>query len=165
MLGPHERGRIIEAVGPSGCEARRDTGSMVGKSMSHVDPTPEQARAFAETAGDDAPVFMLNLLRFNEEVEGLEEGAISGAEAYALYAAATASHLARVGGEVVWAGGCGDALIGPADREWDLAAVVRYPSRAAFLEMVGDPGYQENVGHRTAAVADSRLIPCAPAEL
>lgn len=133
--------------------------------MAHVDPTPEQARAFAETAGDKGPVFMLNLLRFEDEVEGLEKGTISGAEAYALYAAATAPHLERVGGEIVWAGGCGDALIGPADREWDVAAVVRYPSRSAFLEMVGHPGYQENVGYRTAAVADSRLIPCAETSL
>jgi hypothetical protein len=37
---------------------------------------------------------------------------------------------------------------------------VRYPSKAAFVAMISDPGYQEIHGHRAAALADSRLIPC-----
>ena len=122
----------------------------------HVDPTPEQAAAFAATTNRPDPVFMLNLLRFE---------ASGGAEAYGRYAAAAQEHLARVGGSIVWMGGCDEALIGPASREWDAVAVVRYPSRAAFLEMVQDPGYQSIVGHRTAGLADSRLIPCAEAPL
>jgi uncharacterized protein (DUF1330 family) len=127
-----------------------------------VDPTPEQAQAFAEGAGNPEPVYMLNLLRFADRVEGAEE---SGLEAYARYAVLTQPHLERVGGEVVWAGECDDALIGPSDREWDVAAVVRYPSRAAFLEMVADPDYQETTRIRTAALADARLIPCAATQL
>ena len=50
----------------------------------------------------------------------------------------TARALARVGGQVVWAGRCTPALIGPDGGEWDLAAIVEYPSRAAFLEHCGD---------------------------
>ena len=122
----------------------------------HIDPTSDQARAFGSTTDRPDPVFMLNLLRFAED---------GGAESYARYAAATGEHLARVGGEIVWAGACDDALIGPDAREWDVAAVVRYPSRAAFLDMVRDPGYQQVVGHRSAGLADSRLIPCAEAPL
>src|SRR3954471_12529179 len=122
----------------------------------HIDPSPEQVEAYAAGATGSEPVFMLNLLRF-------AEGA--GAESYARYAAATRRHLERVGGEIVWAGACSDALIGPGEREWDAAAVVRYPSRGAFLEMVGDPGYLEIAVHRSAGLADSRLIPCAAAPL
>ena len=117
----------------------------------HIDPTPEQAQAFAARRDEPGPVFMLNLLRFSE------------AEAYGRYAAAAQEHLARVGGEMLWAGACDEALIGPQAREWDVVAIVRYPSRSAFLEMVGDPGYQAIVGDRTAGLADSRLIPCAQA--
>ena len=132
----------------------------------HVDPTPEQARAFGETAGAEGPVFMLNLLSFKDRADGVAAGEeTSGAEAYARYAQATGAHLERVGGEVVWAGECGTALIGPEAREWDVAAVVRYPSRRAFLDMVRDPHYQEAVVHRTGGVADSRLIPCSEAPL
>src|SRR3954463_14625489 len=120
----------------------------------HIDPTPEQVEAFAASTGGAEPVFMLNLLRFDGE---------AGAESYARYAAATGEHLARVGGEIVWAGACDEALIGPAAREWDAVAVVRYTSRAAFLEMVGDPGSQSIADPRPAGLADSRLIPCAAA--
>ena len=123
----------------------------------HVDPTPQQVEAFAATAQPSSePVFMLNLLRFKEG---------TGAESYGRYGAAVAEHLARVGGELVWAGACDTALIGPQDREWDAALVVRYPSRAAFLEMVGDPAYLEIAKDRTAGLADSRLIPCAAAQM
>jgi uncharacterized protein (DUF1330 family) len=115
----------------------------------HIDPTPQQADAFAASADAETPVFMLNLLRFSD------------AEAYGRYAEATAGHLERVGAEVVWIGQCEEALIGPQEREWDVAAVVRYPSRQAFLEMVGDPGYLEIAKDRSAGLADSRLIPCA----
>jgi uncharacterized protein (DUF1330 family) len=120
----------------------------------HIDPTSDQAAAFGTTTDRPEPVFMLNLLRFSQD---------DGAASYARYAAAAQDHLERVGGEMLWAGACDDALIGPQGREWDAAAVVRYPSRAAFLEMVGDPRYQAIVGDRSAGLADSRLIPCAAA--
>jgi uncharacterized protein (DUF1330 family) len=132
----------------------------------HIDPTADQAQSFAATTDRPEPVFMLNLLRFKEQADGAhaDEG-ISGAEAYAQYAQATGHHLKRVGGSIVWAGGCDEALIGPSAREWDVVAIVRYPSRTAFLDMVGDPGYLETVHHRSSGLADSRLIPCAAAPL
>ncbi|MCW2968077.1 MAG: hypothetical protein JWM71_1849 [Solirubrobacteraceae bacterium] len=104
---------------------------------------------------------MLNLLRFREVADDGEGG--TGVDAYARYSEAAQSHLSRVGGEIVWAGGCSDALIGPTDREWDVVALVRYPSRSAFLEMVSDADYLAATHHRTGALADSRLIPCAAA--
>ena len=117
----------------------------------HIDPTTDQANAFAGTAGQSEPVVMLNLLRFRD----------GGADSYAVYATAVADHLERVGAQLLWAGACDEALIGPEAREWDAAAIVRYPSRGAFLEMVADPSYREIAAHRSAALADSRLIPCA----
>jgi len=120
----------------------------------HIDPTREQAESFAATASRPEPVFMLNLLRFKEG---------DGAPSYGRYAAAVGEHLERVGGAMLWAGACDEALIGPQAREWDVAAIVRYPSRAAFLEMVSDPGYLAIVGDRTSGLADSRLIPCTEA--
>jgi uncharacterized protein (DUF1330 family) len=84
-----------------------------------------------------------------------------GRETYARYAEAAATHLARVGGELLWAGDCAETVIGPEAREWDSVALVRHPSRAAFLDMVADPEYLEAANDRTGALADSRLIPCA----
>jgi hypothetical protein len=55
-------------------------------------------------------------------------------------------------------------LIGPKEKQWDLAFVARYPMAGAFLEMVTDPRYREAVRHRQAAVLDSRLIRIAESE-
>ncbi len=49
------------------------------------------------------------------------------------------------------------SVIGPPG-EGDDVLLVRYPSRAAFLAMVSDPGYRQAAVHRTAALADSRLV-------
>ena len=125
----------------------------------HIDPTSEQVAEFATKIGDPEPLYMVNLLRFKDRADGPDE--ISGFELYGRYAAATAKHLDRVGGELMWAGACDTALIGPTEREWDLVAVVRYPSRRAFLEMVSDAEYLETSKMRADSLADSRLIPCA----
>ncbi len=122
-----------------------------------IDPTQQQVERLVAASSEDAtPVDMLNLLRF---------AADGGQESYATYAAAVLPHIARVNGELVWSGSCTPAVIGPEDDEWDVAFVVRYPSRAKFLEMVTDPGYLEIAKHRSGGLADSRLIPCGPASL
>ena len=64
----------------------------------------------------------------------------------------------RVGGRIVWRGRPEQVVIGPPDERWDIAFIARYPTAAAFLEMVTDPGYRVAVLHRQAAVDDSRLI-------
>jgi hypothetical protein len=51
---------------------------------------------------------------------------------------------------------------GPLEERWDLAFIAAYPHAGAFLEMVTDPDYRLHVAHRTAGVADSRLIRLAP---
>jgi hypothetical protein len=54
-------------------------------------------------------------------------------------------------------------VTGPASETWDLAFIVEYPGAQAFIDMVRHPDYRANVvPHRTAAVADSRLLRLAP---
>jgi len=50
------------------------------------------------------------------------------------------------------------ALIAPPDEQWDDLLLVSYPSKEAFLAMIGDSDYQAAAEHRSAALADSRLI-------
>jgi hypothetical protein len=52
-----------------------------------VHPTEEQIRQLVARS-DDGPVVMLNLLRFKEHADGIDEG-VSGAEAYARYSTRT----------------------------------------------------------------------------
>jgi uncharacterized protein (DUF1330 family) len=114
----------------------------------HIDPTPEQIHALAARAREiDGPVHMVNLLAF------VDDGSL-----YAEYGVAVQPHLDRVGASIVYAGSTDGAVIG-GEKEWDAIAIVRYPSRAAFLEMVTDAGYQEISHLRSQAVRDSRLVP------
>jgi uncharacterized protein (DUF1330 family) len=109
--------------------------------------------AFAARAAEDKPVVMLNLLRFKPD---------GGQERYVEYGAAVAPSLEKVGGRIVWAGEPGQPLLG--EEGWDMVALVEYPSRQAFLEMIGSAEYQE-IGHlRTEALDLGELHPMDPAE-
>lgn len=130
--------------------------------MAHVDPERAAFDTF-KALNRDQPVEMLNLIRLRHEARYDDGRRASGEEAYRTYGEAAAPVFRRVGGSIVWRGAPGLVLIGPADERWDLAFVARYPAAGAFLAMVTDPSYRrEAVPHRRAAVADSRLVRCAP---
>ena len=117
----------------------------------HIDPTEQQVHDFAVRAAEDVgPIQMVNLLAY------VDDGSL-----YQEYGVAVLPHLERVGASITYAGSADGILIG-GEAEWDAVVVVRYPSRAAFLEMVGDEGYQEIAHLRTRALRDSRLIPTEP---
>lgn len=129
----------------------------------HLNPTAEQMQQFAEHMPADTPILMLNLLRFHQEAhypDGSPHAACSGAEAYARYSRTALTKVREAGGEVQVMARAHVALIAPADEHWDRMLLVRYPSRAAFLAMLADPDYRAATDHRTAALADSRLIGC-----
>jgi uncharacterized protein (DUF1330 family) len=70
--------------------------------------------------------------------------------------------LARGGGDIISAGDCARALVAPAAHDWDAILLVRYPSRAAFSQMVADPEYQQITGLRTAALDAAVLQATTP---
>jgi uncharacterized protein (DUF1330 family) len=129
-------------------------------------------RSFVEKAGalltgiaDDQPVVMINLLRYRELAayapdSGLE--GCSGREAYDRYWRAAIRFVRSIGGSVVWQGAARAVVLGPSTERWDDVLLVRYPSKQAFLEMIGNPEYQAVTVHRTAALEDSRLIATLP---
>lgn len=112
---------------------------------------------------EDKPVVMLNLLRFREQAAYAMPGeACSGHEAYRRYSQTSLQTIAAVGGSVIFSGRAHPSLIGPAGEGWDQVFLVQYPSAAAFQAMLSMPEYQASVHHRTAALADSRLVPITP---
>ncbi|WP_313673508.1 DUF1330 domain-containing protein [Mycolicibacterium sp.] len=116
------------------------------------DDRPVNLTAFANL-DPDAPVVMINLLKFNNS---------GGAESYLRYTREVQPHLARVGGTVRYAGTNPVSIIGDSERPWwDAILVVEYPSPQAFTDMVTDPGYQQIHGHRAAALAQGDLIATA----
>ena len=134
--------------------------------MASIDPSRAQFDAF-KALPRQTPIQMLNLIRLRPLAEYPEDhpnhgAGMSGLEAYRAYGRDSAAVFARVGGRQVWAGRPETVVTGPADEAWDLAFIAEYPSAAAFLAMVTDPAYREHVKHRSAGVADSRLIRLAP---
>ncbi|MEP4198619.1 MAG: DUF1330 domain-containing protein [Aliishimia sp.] len=132
----------------------------------YIDPGRAQFDAF-KALDRDAPIEMLNLVRFREkavypEGHALAEQDLTGAQAYKNYGAETGAILKQVGGSILWSGAFQTTLIGPSDETWDAVFIGRYPTAHAFLAMISDPDYQKAVIHRQAAVLTSRLIRCAP---
>ena len=127
--------------------------------MSSINPLPEQFKALFANTPAGVPIVMLNLLRFRDvAVYADGAGTTSGKQAYARYSALAMQHVERIGGKVLWAGRAHSTVIGPPDEQWDEVLLVQYPSVEAFAAMVTHAEYQALAVHRTAAVADSRLI-------
>lgn len=130
----------------------------------YFEPTEESGRRLIRR-GITGPVSMLNLLRFREIADYTHsphlapDHPISGREAYDRYAAHTMPHLTAVGGAVEFLGEGGHWLIGPPEERWDTVMMVRYPTVEAFLGMASNEAYLAGLGHRTAALEDSRLLP------
>ena len=115
-----------------------------------------------DTLPPDQPVVMLNLLRFHDRAAYADTDQAepcSGREAYKRYSQTSLQTIAAVGGRVIFGGKAHEALIGPQEERWHQAFLVQYPSPACFRAMMAMPQYQACVHHRTAALADSRLIP------
>jgi len=104
------------------------------------------------TLPDDAPVVMLNLMRFRDRSL---DGKGSGWDAYLRYSALAIKLIKVRGGTITWTGTAEAVALGmPEDNRWDYVALVRYPSRAAFIDMMTSPEYaQANVERENGCVA------------
>lgn len=111
---------------------------------------------------------MLNLLRFRAVAdysatpELAPHSPISGAEAYDRYIAHALPYLKQSGGDVLLLGEGGSFLIGPEHERWDRVLLVRQRDVASFMAFAQNGPYLAGLGHRTAAVQDSRLLPIVP---
>ena len=132
--------------------------------MTYLEPMPDAGHALF-TRGISGPVVMLNLLRlrvvadYAATPEQAPATPISGAAAYDLYIAHTLPLLRKSGGDVIFLGKGGAFFIGPPGDGRDLAMLVRQASLGDFAAFASDAVYLAGIGHRTAAVSDSRLLP------
>lgn len=143
--------------------------------MKSVNPSEQAMALWANEIVDSKPIVMVNLLRFRSFAGYEEAGSkeaddkatnlnakvrppVSGQQAYARYSKAVIPLLWEVGGQILWHGQARFTFIAPEAESWDEVALVYYPNRQAFLRMVTSSAYQKVLPHRTAALADSRLI-------
>ena len=131
---------------------------------SYLTPTQEAGRNFImrEIKGN---VIMLNLLRFRKiadysnSPELTPNNPISGKDAYQLYIEHTLPFLKSSGGDILFMGKGGDYLIGPTDERWDAVLLIKQNNVESFLNFESNQDYLKGIGHRTAALEDSRLLP------
>lgn len=117
-------------------------------------PNEAGLAAFSERGDEPGAVTMLNLLEFAPE---------GGRERYAEYGAAVAPLLEKAGARIAYAGDPGPVLLG--ERSWDMVLLVEYPSRRAFLEMIGSEDYRAIAHLRTEALIRGELHPLASLDL
>jgi uncharacterized protein (DUF1330 family) len=134
-----------------------------------ITPTKEQLSEFAHGTRE-GEVVMLNLLHFArpDGEAGGEQGSenrsrSSGAGAYREYSDQVVKMVESRGGKVIWTGRPEHVLIGDsAHDDWDLVALVSYPSRSAFMEMVTSPKYEQAHEHRARGLDRTVLLACEP---
>ena len=122
--------------------------------MSDITPNREAFIRLAQ-ADDSAPVVMLNLLKFKERSD---DGGRTGQEEYGAYARDVTKMVEERGGRLVWSGRPEQVLIGDEAQQWDMVALVEYPSRKAFIEMVSSPDYMKSHEHREGGLDRTVLI-------
>lgn len=117
--------------------------------MSGLEPTTEQFAALSARPAD-APVVMVNLLKFKPE---------GGLESYLHYGREVVPHLERVGATLRYAGGAPSVVIGDGERPWwDVILIVEYPTPQAFIDMVTTQEYANVHAHRAAGLDRGDLI-------
>lgn len=130
----------------------------------YLSVTDEAGRAFF-MRNIQGPIVMLNLLRFRNVAdygaspELAPDAPISGEQAFQRYIDHTTPFLAACGGAIRFLGKGGSWLIGPEGEAWDMAMLIEQESVASFIGWNSHEDYLKGIGHRTAALLDSRLLP------
>jgi len=113
-----------------------------------IEPAVADLEAFRK--GDDGQPFVLvQLLRFSE----------GGRDKYLQYSATAQPILRALGAQVLYAGECVKPLVAGEGQAWDAVVVIRYPSRSAFVQMLGDPGFRAIADLRRAALREAVFLP------
>ena len=124
-----------------------------------VNPTREQLQQFL--ASDfTGPVAMLNLLKFKTAAVYADGRAtdLTGQQAYALYGQQMAPYVLSQGGKLLYTGSAAFTMLGEIEQLWDSVAIMEYPSKEAFVDIVAQPEVHKFAVHREAGLAGQLLI-------
>jgi uncharacterized protein (DUF1330 family) len=126
-------------------------------------PEPAQIQELLEGPGD-TPVVMVNLLSFKAEADGDNAG-MSGFESYAKYGEKMKEFVESKGGRFIWSGRVDSMVIGESDADFQVVALVEYPSRKAFIEIASSPHVAEIGKDRKMGLAGQWLIATTETDL
>ncbi|WP_440412280.1 DUF1330 domain-containing protein [Neorhizobium petrolearium] len=105
---------------------------------------------------DEQPIVMLNLLRFKAD---------GGRQRYLDYLALAGPIVSRYGAEIIFTGDGSTALCAEPGQSWDAVALVRYPNRSTFVNMIADPDYAVADPVRMSALEEAVLQPISTIQL
>jgi hypothetical protein len=109
---------------------------------------------------EDGPIFMVNLMKYHEVAQydgGNQDATISGREADDKYN--PSSILNKIGADIMLAADVRTSVLGA---DWDRIAIVRYPSRRAFIDMQARKDFGEKHVHKNAGMLRTILPCCTP---
>ncbi len=120
-------------------------------------PTHEQLVEFLNGPMDQ-PVVMLNMLTFRAQADDTHPGQ-TGKEAVMQYSRAMKEFVESHGGTFVIAADVDSQMIGEGGEHFDFVAIMRYPSRQAYIDLAGDPEIANTIGkHRDAGLESQWLF-------
>jgi uncharacterized protein (DUF1330 family) len=104
--------------------------------------------------GPDGPIYMVNLLKFRAlaDYKDGRESALTGREAYNLYATEVTQVIQQHGGKILFSADVSGLLHGHVDELWDAVAIAQYPNRAALIAMSMSEALSEPSKHREAGL-------------
>ncbi len=125
-----------------------------------IDPVYEQVLR-TTSPEDDGPVWMINLMKYREQADYADgrETTLTGQQADDTYA--PFAELAAIGAEIVFAAVVETQLLGDTPK-WDRVAVVKYPSRRAFIAMQDTEEFQAKHVHKDAGMEQTIVIGAQP---
>ena len=108
---------------------------------------------------EDGPIFMVNLMKYHEvaNYEGADGSNVSGREADDRYN--PSSILNKIGADIMLAAEVRTTVVG---EDWDRIAIVRYTTRASFIEMQTRKDFAEKHVHKSAGMLRTILPCCTP---
>ncbi len=133
-------------------------------------PTEEQIAKLQALPPND-PVAALNLFHFNDRAQyapddpeyGTPDADVTAQEAFARYSEVAGQFIIDLGGRVAFSTPVDQVMIGPSVPSWDIAAVMYFPTRTAFMKMLSNPEFQSASRHRKAALANHTMLHLAGA--
>jgi uncharacterized protein (DUF1330 family) len=119
-------------------------------------PEPKQIQELM-SGPEETPVVMVNLLSFKKDADGGNED-MTGEESYMRYGGNMRKFVESKGGRFIWSGRVDSMVIGESDADFQVVALVEYPSRKAFLEIASSPHVVEIGEDRKKGLAGQWLI-------
>ena len=127
-----------------------------GAGPSYGKINPEQMARMMNPV-EDGPFHMINLIQFRDQArypDGRKTD-LTGEQANRLYS--PVGILQEIGAAVVFVARVDDVPMGDGT-EWDQVAIVRYPSRRAFLQMTQRPDFRAQSIHKDAGVGKTIVM-------